>query len=328
MPRTVASPNEISVEQYVDARRHEVLALLAEEYGGDENARSSRFSQFYEHSYQADYAIRLIATHNGQVAGFQSLFRWPYDWNGQTLNTLQSGNSIIATEWRGKGVFGRLLRKVDEVVASTNVDALVGFPVAASLGSFVRNGWLHLGDLSWYARPISPLSLLRPSAQGKLFNSRSYPVPETDRYRAVYSLSCNPDFRLWREVLLTTNAHCCFTYEEADARVSFDLRLEQRGRLKLLVIGGIAARSFEKALLKRAFGALIKAARRTGRISAILFAYNEACDGGNLKEVLPSCLFFKLKRKIHFIVKPVAYAEKELLDFANWRLFRHDIDTW
>lgn len=320
------------VMAYDSSMRDGVVALLCEEYGGDAADRAGDFGRFYEHSFQREAVIRIVAVDNSRIIGFQSVFAWPYTYNGRSLRTYQSGNSIIAKDWRGRGLFGSLLRHLNVRLAGAGADALIGFPVAASLNSFLRSEWQYPGDLRWHARPVRMASALRevdPAAVAASFDQEAEPIAAVE-LRDTFSLSNEPEFLDWRRQFRVAGVHCWFHHTTEGRRVRFDLKVERRGRMCVLVIGGIAADDRDPRLLSRGLSALVRAARANRDVALIAIAINREEVAAPLLPVLRRNLFLPVaeRQKVRFIVKPLAETSLPLGEYRRWRLMRGDVDTW
>jgi hypothetical protein len=316
----------IRVCSYEPAHLAGIFKLFAQEYGDDPDAWRLRFDSLYESSYQAGHCIRVVALDGDTVVGFQSLFNWPVQYKGRHVACLQSGNTVVSREARGQGVFGKLLRYQDEVLATGATELLIGFPVAASLPGFIRNGWTHVTDLIWRARLIAPLSVMRPfdtEALGQSFQVAPVPLlrhayqARTDDIAAV---AYDAAFTAWRSQFRRPGAHYYFHHSRQGHELRFDLRLEQRGRFKVLVIGGYEVTDHDPQLVRSGLRALIGAAAGSRSITLLAIAGNDAAEGDILGDTI--------KLRYFFIVKPVANHDPRLLDRSNWALYRGDIDTW
>ena len=140
--------------------RPQVSALFSAQYGTELSVVEKTQEGFYGHSFQREKSIRIVALDGTKVIGFQSLFYWPYQKDGVNYNSLQSGNSLVHPEYRGKGIFQTLLQFLDDYNKDLKIDFLVGFPVEASFKSFLKNKWSNPFDLVWQMKIINPFGFL------------------------------------------------------------------------------------------------------------------------------------------------------------------------
>jgi GNAT superfamily N-acetyltransferase len=150
----------MEIRLYEDWMKQQVHQLFSKQYGRTDDEVAMTMEQFYEHPFQKDKCIRLVAMDGDKVAGFQSLFFWPYQKNGKLYHSFQSGNSLVHPDYRGKGVFQQLLRYLDDYNKNLNIDFLMGFPVQMSYGSFMKCNWDNPLNLVWYIRFLNPFAFL------------------------------------------------------------------------------------------------------------------------------------------------------------------------
>src|SRR3954467_5729352 len=93
---------------YEEWMRPQISKMFSDQYGIREEAFAQLMSDFYEHPFQKNKCIRIIAKEGNMVTGFQSFFYWPYEINGRVYNSYQSGNSLVRPGFRGKGIFQKL----------------------------------------------------------------------------------------------------------------------------------------------------------------------------------------------------------------------------
>ena len=156
--------NIIKIIEFEPWMKGDVIKLFRDEYNIDEKKFEKKFGKLYDEKFQKERCIRIVALNNQEIIGFQSYFYWPYKNGKITYNSFQSGNSIVSKYYRGQGIFGLMLEKIDEIIFKRKIDFLIGFPVKESIGSFKRKKWINSTNLSWYIKPISynPLFFLKP----------------------------------------------------------------------------------------------------------------------------------------------------------------------
>ena len=151
--------SEIQFELYQSWMKNDIVKMLGIQYSIPIRDISHTFELFYEHAFQKDNCIRVAALDGNNVVGFQSFFYWPYILNTKKYRVFQSGNSLVNPDFRGKGIFGSLLKFIDEQKENHGIDFLIGFPVKESFNSFIRKGWESPFNLDWSVKHISILSI-------------------------------------------------------------------------------------------------------------------------------------------------------------------------
>ncbi|MHA7839214.1 MAG: GNAT family N-acetyltransferase [bacterium] len=324
-----AGADSIQIGDFEAWMRPQVAALFAAQYGGTTTDQERVLELFYDHPFQQDRAIRLVALDGDTVVGFQSLFFWPYRMGERVFRSFQSGRSLVASTHRGRGIFGRLLDHLDQNRDRYGFDFLMGFPVEASYGSFIRNGWSNPFDVGWLVRPLHLLSILAPrEVQSVASSFDEVPEPITAvRREGCFELAEDQEFLEWRRGFSSESAHSHFHYREGNECVRFDCKPNRRGRVNELIIGSVRRSTDDPGFLDRALRDLIAAARTNRSIALLSIASNAHCIGDPLPRILRRRRFFPIRKKIHFITKDFT-GDPRIQDPSRWILYRADVDTW
>jgi hypothetical protein len=326
--------DSIQIIHYENWMLDQVIELFVSQYGVDAEEQKTVFRKFYEAPFQLMQGIRLVAIDGDKVCGFQSYFYWPYIYQGKLLRTFQSGNSLISENYRGRQIFARLLNFLtDEKISNQpEIDLLVGFPVDMSFGSFIRNKWNNPLDLQWFARLIHPYSVLRayqPIHADWQFETEREEI--TQCYdKKIFSLSKDADFTEWRRNSSrdAVNQYLYLHHRDSNGSIRFDLKFQRRGRINELVLGDVIRSSLSPDLISAGLKTLIKVTKAHSFIAILTIALNERSSDPGLLHAIKSCGFFKLRNRIHFIIKPISNYFHECTDPCLWHLLRSDIDTW
>lgn len=314
---------------YEDWMRPQVASLFSAQYGIKEEDFSELIGNFYEHAFQKDKCIRIIAKEGTTIIGFQSFFYWPYLLNGTTINSYQSGNSLVHPDYRGKGIFQKLLNYLDVHKDKLGIDMLIGFPIDQSVGSLIRNKWLNIFNLQWFVKSGNPLSVLLPLNKKQL--NKYFPDVESPDYSVNTSeflkLSHAPAFNAWRATHYDSSNYFSFVYKTDKDELVLKLKTNIRKRvIKELIIGDIITTSYEPAFLSKAFDDFFKKVKKIYCISIVSIAYNPNADQ-RLSQALALNGFKKLNKQIYFCVKPFTH-NASFTDITKWMIYRGDIDTW
>lgn len=323
------STMDIRIAAYESHMKPQVAALFSAQYNVPLHDFSSLMDHFYDHPYQAGKCIRIVALQGEKVIGFQSFFFWPYVRNGKTFHAYQSGNSLVHPDYRGKGIFQLLLNHLEAHRNDFAIDFLLGFPIQASRNSLLRNGWKNNFDLEWFVLPlVSPASFFGDEKK-KL--ARAFAVQSDlsieENAAGHFRLSDEKQFTDWRKAYSTQQLYFYHVYRENGKAIEFTLKPSRRKKvIRELVLGNVRTESTDAAFLKNAFRDLIAAVKKSGAAAFVSFACN-AQSNYTGTEILTSCGFRKIERKIFFAVKPFT-DDASVEDASKWILYRSDIDTW
>ncbi len=318
----------ITIRFYEPQMKQQVTALFSRQYGVAEQTFSKLLDHFYDHPYQQNKSIRIVAVDADKVVGFQSFFYWPYTFQKRDVNVFQSGNSLVHPDYRGQKIFARLLEFLDQHRAELRIDILIGFPIVASKNSLLRNNWKHLLDLQWYVCRGSALSMF--TSEEKQLNScfSSAPISQlTDDSANYIRLSSDPQFLKWRSDYSTDQPYRYFQYESASGVTEFTLKVSRRKRIiRELIIGDIKSTTYSNEHISAALRKLVADVRKYRTSTIISFASNPNNTRIN-RDVLKSAGFNPIERTVFFCTKNFS-APKEFEQADMWTLYRSDIDTW
>ncbi len=315
----------MTIQKYEDWMRPQVVALFDMEYATGTTQFDTLFGLFYEQEFQRKECIRIVALEGERVAGFQSFFYWPVVINGREVRSYQSGNSLVHPDFRGKGLFGKMLNYIHEPESGFDAELLIGFPVEASYNSFMRNGWKNPFNLQWYIKPMNPVLSFFSSPEKQLL--KAFGNRQTNNVRADTSLvyvAQRDDFDLYRFGYETGDFYR-FTFEQEGKKAFFEMKAQRRKRIiRELVIGKFLTTHADEDFMRMAILSLMREVKRSANFTLISFAVNS--ESRMLTRVLNDLGLRAIDKKIYFIAKG-ALAEG-VTDWSNWWMFRSDIDTW
>lgn len=307
--------DSISTRLYEPEMIGDVAGLFAAEYGRPQLAEAARLTAVFESSAQ-QRAVRVVALRSKAIVGFQSYLDWPVRIAGslsETTPTFQSGNSIVSSDARGEGIFGKLLRfDCDELAKSTKI----GFPVAASFPGFIRAGWTNPFDLTWWALPS-----LKPIAHNR--QAESYGTPQ-----GILSFEGSEHFRAWRRdcrlgmpnsIDLPINGGSGY----AEVRIEHRTIPYIRKSIRVGVVGAIRADSTGATTNSSGLEEAVRFLRAQKTAMVTIAVNSLSREQAN---ICRSVGFKETGRRIRFIAKD--YGHLLGLGWDRWNVFRGDIDTW
>jgi len=306
----------------------QVIDLFVDQYESDRDEFTQFFKVFYGSSFQKDKAIRIVALDEDKVIGLQAYFYWPYSKDGVAYNSYQSGNSIVHPDYRGQGLFGKMLNHIDEIASEFKIDFLLGFPVEASKNSFLRREWSNLFDLEWHVKLVSILSLLKPyKIDNYKFlndNSKASLIAGDSSH---YKLTESEAFLEWRSKYSNSESYFTKVFESNGEVLELECKVQVRKKyIKQLVIGRIRTDSQDVQFVTQSLKKFIKLLRKQRLATIISIAYNSE-NNTVINKAIDRLSFRKISNKIYFIVKPFT-DKKNILNRKNWELYHNDIDTW
>ncbi|MBL7935678.1 MAG: GNAT family N-acetyltransferase, partial [Bacteroidia bacterium] len=154
--------DNIKITFYEPWMSEQIIALFCKQYGNSIEQFSEFFSKFYENDFQKNDAIKVVAVSENVVAGFASFCKWPYFIPSKNINSFQCGNVIIGEDFRGKGLYNRMLNFINERHEELKIDLIIGFPIKEIVKLYLKSGWKNPFNLSWYIKPLNIFSIVFP----------------------------------------------------------------------------------------------------------------------------------------------------------------------
>jgi Acetyltransferase (GNAT) domain len=315
----------MTIQKYEDWMRPQVVALFDLEYNTGETQFDSLFKAFYEHPFQLEKCIRIVAVDGDKVAGFQSFFYWPVIRNGVEIRSYQSGNSLVHPDYRGKGLFGKMLNFIHEPGSGFDCELLIGFPVEASYNSFMRNKWLNPFNLQWHVKMLNPvLSLFSDPASALRKAAGERIKSDFGSHKSITHIAQLASFDNYR-FAYEQGEFFRYTFEKNGEKAFFEMKFQIRKRIiKELVVGKFLSTSGDKVFLQDALRSLIRFVKKSSSFTMISIAINPTAVA--LNHAVTGSGFRKIDKSIYFIAK--GEMASQINDWSDWWVFRSDIDTW
>ncbi|MES1181687.1 MAG: GNAT family N-acetyltransferase [Flavobacterium sp.] len=315
----------MKIQKYEDWMRPQVVALFDLEYSTGEEQFDSLFRAFYEHPFQVEKCIRIVAVEGEQVAGFQSFFYWPLMIKGVEVKSYQSGNSLVHPDFRGKGLFGKMLNFIHEPENGFECELLIGFPVEASYNSFMRNQWLNPFNLQWYVKPMNPGLSLFSNPDPKLKKALGERIKMSfDTDHGIVHVGQSARFDDYRFAYEQGNFYR-YVYEAEGKKAWFEMKSQVRKRvIRELVIGKFLVSHDDPKFIQEALQALAVVVKKSASYGIMSIAINPLTE--SLRRAVEACGFRRIDKQIYFIAKGKLATDNK--DWSDWWMFRSDIDTW
>ena len=306
------------IKEFEDHYLEAVIRLFVEEYRVDFESYRQSFIRFFDHPFQKNKCIRIIALNEeGEIMGFQSFFYWPYTRNNKLYKVYQSGSSIVSKKARGKGVFQKMLDHVNTVMEKYGIDFFVGFPVEASYKSFMSNGWDNPFDLHWYMKIRNPLGFLFSWAYAS-HNRLSVSGPFASE---AFRMENSREFLDWRQNF-QKDKYRIFSFRDGSGALEINHKVNKRKKIfNELIVGEVLTNSSDGKFITAAFKKYRRWLFFQLDISLVSFCTNN--ENESISKKIIDCGLKRIDRKIFFITKFANHRNTE-----DWLLYRSDIDTW
>lgn len=314
---------------YEDWMKEGVVSLHSDHYHYDPQEYAVRFTRWYEHPFSREKSIRVVALDGKKVIGFQSWVLWPYTRGDRVFSSLQSRESLIHEDYRGQGIWTRMLVLGNQLATERGIDFFVGFPHERSLPGLIKAGWKHILDLQWFARLVHPSKLWKQSASDSDQSPFETQPMSLNSCRGDHlRLYDGSDFMSWRRAISDQQKHLYYSCPMPNPRICFEMKLERGHGFNELVIGDIRSSEAGYPVLRSALRELFRVLRSHKEIAIVSIALNLQTRPNPFFWPLLSTGFLPIpNKKIYFCVKEIVQTVP-LDDARLWDVFRADTDTW
>ena len=120
-------------------------------------SKSMDYEVFYYKHYVNPYKIPTTLLNDeieGVIAGVNCFMGAKFIVENKEVLAAQSCDSAVLPEYRGKGVFSRIIGLAEKQCERDGIGFLFGFPNDKSYPGFMKLGWVHVGD---FYRAVLPL---------------------------------------------------------------------------------------------------------------------------------------------------------------------------
>jgi GNAT superfamily N-acetyltransferase len=114
--------------------------------------------------------ITVLAETNGTWVGLLSLFVRPIIIGGKAFWVADIGEISVDEEYRGKGIFTKLLEKALEEGRKRNIDFYFCMPTEKARKALLKAGWSEIGRLSYFVKPINLKPKIKNLVRVRIFS--------------------------------------------------------------------------------------------------------------------------------------------------------------
>ncbi|MCX5852800.1 MAG: GNAT family N-acetyltransferase [Deltaproteobacteria bacterium] len=100
------------------------------------------------------------AVNGGEIIGINGFMPMNFQIEDQALKAVQSCDSAVNPNYRGQGVFAKIITSAEVFYRDLHVDFLLGFPNKNSYPVLMKIGWLHLLDMQSIMIPCNIIPML------------------------------------------------------------------------------------------------------------------------------------------------------------------------
>lgn len=308
---------DISIHKYEESDRIDCLNLLRTTFPS--SSTEDTFKWRFE-SIGRKKPLIVCAKHEGRIVSFNSWIPWEFFYKDHIYIGYQSGESATHFDYRGKGIFKRVIKFADQIAQEQGIDFFFGFPNSISYGAFIKSDYYPIETYFFSVRLQSPFK--------KFIESAIWKPPAIDdclvllQQNKISPLS-NNDYNEWR-YMNKMNDYSVNVYAEGNSRAFFYLRRNKRKGIPELVLMDFQTSNYNEQFISRAFFHIDSVYSRSAFYMRTFFSKNSD-RGSTLRRHFP----IRIKTKYQtLIVKNISNKLNSLilLNSNNWDVMPHCVD--
>lgn len=153
----------MTIRQSTPADKPSILSLLNQELGETRYFNWPRDEAFWHWKYESNVfgkPVIFVAEADGKLIGSRTLWPWEFVCRGRALKAFQPGDTVVHSDFQGKGIFSKLNKKSVPYIVETGIPIVFNFPNQNSVNGYLNSGWHYLANIPWLIKPIKPLRIL------------------------------------------------------------------------------------------------------------------------------------------------------------------------
>ena len=328
------------IRPFVPDDTGEILRLLKVGLGTSEIPRSLEFWNWKHVFNPFGPSVGMVAEADGQIVGLRIFMRWKWKSLSNEIYANRAVDTVTHPDWRGKGIFSVLTRRLLEEVKAAGASFVFNTPNQFSMPGYLKLGWQKVVRVPIWIHPIKPISCFL-----SLIGARTERKQEKTEQNTTQSLSNNP-IRDWisetrtEERLHTVRSarYLLWRYTEIPA-FQYEAKWRSTGSSTALILfrkkirRGLQELSLSEVLPSEKEGSiqlcsqLIKeAAKESGADYMVALAQKRTPEA----EVLRQSGFIRIGTGPVLIVNQLNNSENcpDILDWSNWRCSIGDLELF
>lgn len=149
---------ELTVRPARPEDRPRLVELLALCLGEGSVPRTEEFWRWKHEANPFGPSPVLVAEAEGRIVGVRAFLRWRWRSGEREVPAVRAVDTATHPDWRGRGVFSSLTRRLLEEVAAEGATFVFNTPNRASGAGYRKLGWRPLGRAPVLMRPLAPVA--------------------------------------------------------------------------------------------------------------------------------------------------------------------------
>lgn len=123
---------------------HEQVELFNLVFGLKATEETWKHKHYFDPSLGRSDVFGALVNH--QLVGMNSFIPAQYEYAGTKYMAMQSCDTVVDPNFRGRGIFSKIIQYAEAYYKKLDVDVLIGFPNHNSYPGFIKLGWVSIGN--------------------------------------------------------------------------------------------------------------------------------------------------------------------------------------
>lgn len=284
----------------------------------------------------------VVAKDGNKLVGARASFPTHIWHNDKPWKAVQAGDTMVHPDYRGQGIFGKMLRFTLEDLCRQNVQLIFNFPNDNSFPGYMKLGWTKQWQVKRHVKLINYVGFMQRKAKktNKMDTVRSQEVSDWS-YKGLNISTDAPDAaeKLFRGIFkgdmytaqYRTLAWLNWRYVMCPKKKYWFISLEQEGALKGYAVVSLTRSGAGELIdyLVEGHDPIILSRLVKGAIS--WFKVNNAtdmrawCAHPRFAKVFVGNMFLPLRQRLYFVTRSL---DENWLNSASWYINMGDTDTY
>jgi hypothetical protein len=244
--------------------------------------KSERYRHLLFETYPVKHStIGLVGVINSQIVAAQLFMHWPLKKGSVSYKVFQSGNSLVHPNFRGQGIFQKMLSEGSAIGHKIKADFFIGFPVQMSYGAFIKDGWVDVGNLRWWTKVLRPIKLARQKWSDKSYKTDNilespFLKNNLNKYSDIFSsrltMRNKKEFIDWRYSQNIIGNYHWYEYVQNNISVAFLYKLTMEHGYSEILVGETYVSECNTNIFTKALKKFCDEIKKKSYIQAISFA--------------------------------------------------------
>jgi GNAT superfamily N-acetyltransferase len=147
-------PGDLIIRAAAPSDADPILDLVRRSLGEARVPRSREYWEWKHRDNPFGPSPCLVAEADGRIVGLRAFMRWAWRAQDTIVPAVRAVDTATDAAWRGRGIFTRLTLALLEQMQQEGVAFVFNTPNQRSRPGYLKMGWISLGRVSLWARPV------------------------------------------------------------------------------------------------------------------------------------------------------------------------------